>query len=145
MCPPKWHQFRRKCVFINETEATFQENLNLCRSLNATMVSIHSRTENKFIASLTNSSRLGAIKLATDVKSFVWIDGSPFNFSNWATGQPDDKDVSCISITIQNRKCRKQVNSTWPRIPEDKFTCKVKVFIRWIPIGSNKWDSTTRK
>ncbi|RWS08952.1 transmembrane protease serine 9-like protein [Dinothrombium tinctorium] len=75
--------------------------------MNATMVSIHSKEENDFVESITEhnqSYKLGAIILARNIKAFVWLDGTPFVYANWAKGQPYLENRLCVGISIINGK-----------------------------------------
>ncbi|RWS16682.1 hepatic lectin-like protein [Dinothrombium tinctorium] len=103
-CPPLWHGSEEKCYLINYTKATMEQNQELCHSLNASMLSIHSQTEFEFVKSLMNDSMLywlGARKSEDDSKSFQWLDGSVFNFSLWHQGFPrSGKAHFCLGVAM---------------------------------------------
>ncbi|RWS16617.1 macrophage mannose receptor 1-like protein [Dinothrombium tinctorium] len=55
------------------------------------MVSIHSKEENDFIRKLLHPFSkywLGGLQIAFQLPSFAWIDGTPFDFVNWAQNRP---------------------------------------------------------
>ena len=62
-----------------------------CRSRGATLAVVTSRTEAEFIGSLCDGryAYLGASDAAVEGR-WVWIDGSPWEFTHWFEGQPND-------------------------------------------------------
>jgi hypothetical protein len=73
----------------------FQEAEKFCESINATMISIHSAEENKFIRSYVEQQPEYSTKVWIGLKrnisqGFRWIDKSPFDYSKWSINQPDN-------------------------------------------------------
>ena len=74
--------------------------MEVCRSYNskATLVSIHSRDENDHVYSLIYQTGLNAWIGGYDTStahlqtstSWAWQDGSVFDYSNWANGDPNE-------------------------------------------------------
>jgi hypothetical protein len=81
------------CYVVDETghgswsaAETFAQGLDSSFHL----VSIHSAAENTYVNSLfttASSYWIGLYDAAVD-DTFAWIDGSSFDYSNWASGQP---------------------------------------------------------
>ncbi|RWS19460.1 ladderlectin-like protein, partial [Leptotrombidium deliense] len=64
-CPQYWYELGTKCYYHNNTIATVVGNFELCRSLNASMVSIHSEKENEHLKTILDSTKeywLGGIQ-----------------------------------------------------------------------------------
>ncbi|RWS19437.1 galactose-specific lectin nattectin-like protein, partial [Leptotrombidium deliense] len=105
-CRQYWYEFGTKCYYLNNTIATVANNFELCRSLNASMVSIHSEKENELLATIldsTNEYWLGGIQVTSSLKSFAWLDASVFNFSRWGQDQPNEHEhYFCVAIVFEN-------------------------------------------
>src|SRR2546423_1067680 len=93
-CPPNWHQFMNKCYFVNMTAVHSKDNNNLCRSLNATMVSVHSPQENEFLRRLIfiqyDSHKWVWLSRARNYNSthgYLWLDETSFDYTNWVGPQ----------------------------------------------------------
>ena len=67
-----------------------------CRNLNGHLVTINSPAEQKFVQGLVfvNGKRncywLGGFQSVVRGDKWYWVDDSPFEYSNWADGQPDN-------------------------------------------------------
>ncbi len=71
---------------------------NICQSINATLISIHSAEENKFAMNLANKLRteetnkhvvwIGA-KRNNSLVYFEWSNGEKLKYSNWANNEPE--------------------------------------------------------
>ena len=79
-----------------EFTQTWQGANALCISASsgrATLTSIHSQEENEHVYSLFSykaglNAWLGGYLDSTG--AWAWLDGSPFDYSNWATGAPNE-------------------------------------------------------
>ena len=62
-----------------------------CRALGGDLASIHSEAENEEAFALTGgvSARIGLTDAAVE-GTFVWEDGTPLDYVNWASGQPNN-------------------------------------------------------
>ena len=70
------------------------------------LASIHSQAENNYMASLITAHQHMWIGL-NDVASegdYVWVDGTPFDFVNWASGEPNNSNnedyVQMVTPTV---------------------------------------------
>lgn len=104
-CPENWHRFEQKCYYVNLTSVHSKFNKELCDSLNATMVSIHTAAENEFLRRLLfihyDSHKwvwLSRARNHNKSHGYVWTDKSPFNYSNWVA--PDVECSVCCEITL---------------------------------------------
>ncbi|XP_042273377.1 type-2 ice-structuring protein-like [Thunnus maccoyii] len=79
--------------------------------MGANLVSIHSIEENHKIQSIIQADAaenkntwIGGSD-CQEVKTWFWIDGTPFNFQEWCGGQPDFPSQNCIRINAGGGKC----------------------------------------
>ena len=69
-----------------------------CSTLGASLPSIHSQEENVYVQHLHGGERawLGLSDINTE-GTFVWSDGTPFDFHYWARHQPNNfHDEDCV-------------------------------------------------
>ncbi|KAK8728779.1 hypothetical protein OTU49_008932, partial [Cherax quadricarinatus] len=90
-----WSLYNEYCykIFSQTGEETWWDSHLKCRQDGGELVSIHSLEENYWL--LTQISDLKDSDLwiggRTQMGSgYTWVDGSPFDFDNWAKGQPDN-------------------------------------------------------
>jgi hypothetical protein len=89
---------------VTEREMTWIEARNLAESLGGRLVVVNDAAENQFITD-TFLVQLGVPSFwlgATDFNmegTFGWIDGSPFAYTNWLFGEPNDAggDEDCAA------------------------------------------------
>ena len=65
------------------------------------MVSIHTLEENNFLADLTNNS---TAQFWTGGISQRWLDGSAWQYDNWAVGEPVSLHSGCVVYSSQTRE-----------------------------------------
>jgi hypothetical protein len=78
-----------------DKKVEFKEAERICKSNNATMISIHSVEENEFVRSYVANQSFYSPRVWIGLKrnisqGFRWVDKSPFNYSKWGTNQPDN-------------------------------------------------------
>ncbi|KAK7079206.1 hypothetical protein SK128_003942 [Halocaridina rubra] len=104
---PSWYRFGDHCYkFISESEAepqTWWTAHRKCRDEGGELASIHTVEENYWIESMLVSKSdktfwIGGRSFKDS--GYEWIDGSPFDFDNWYTGEPNDMldQEDCIGI-----------------------------------------------
>jgi len=87
--------FEGSCYWVGESGSfTYAEAVEACRGRGMRLASIHSQRENAFINALTDgwSSWIGLSDALTE-GDFQWLDGSPLDYQNWGTLQPDGGDL----------------------------------------------------
>ncbi|XP_039674805.1 galactose-specific lectin nattectin-like isoform X3 [Perca fluviatilis] len=96
LCPPGWTQFGSRCfAFYTETKSWIDAE-NFCISAGGNLASIHSDEEQTFlkdfIKQVTGAYADSWIGGFDSVKegTWMWADGSKFNYNIWAAGQPDN-------------------------------------------------------
>ncbi|CAJ0925063.1 unnamed protein product, partial [Mesorhabditis belari] len=100
-CPTDWVysqslKFCYKAIF----NVDFTEGDQNCRLMNSFLTSIHSDAENRFVNDLgkTGSPQtawpqeplIGGKRTGPGKTDWMWVDGTPFNYSIWADDQPDN-------------------------------------------------------
>ncbi|XP_028447359.1 galactose-specific lectin nattectin-like [Perca flavescens] len=95
-CPPEWTQFGSRCFsFYSETK-TWIDAETFCQTAGGHLASIHSDEENTFLKDYINQvtgantqAWIGGSD-AVQVFTWLWTDGSNFDYTSWAAGEPDD-------------------------------------------------------
>ena len=72
-----------------------------CAQLNSTLPSIHSLEENQFVWNLSKETLLSG-EYVRNI-SWVWLDGSAWDYSYWAAGEPGEG--GCLAMTQRGSWC----------------------------------------
>ncbi|XP_044514635.1 low affinity immunoglobulin epsilon Fc receptor [Gracilinanus agilis] len=127
-CPEDWQLFQKKCYFFGKEPKTWSQAKFACINLQGRLVSIKSREEQAFLTQKANKkgSWIGLRDLNIE-GSFVWMDESPLNYTNWSRGEPNNQGQGedCVAMRGTNglwndANCRGQQDS-W--ICEKLATC----------------------
>ena len=90
------------------------------------LASVHSKEENIFVASLaTETIWLGGNDLHKE-EQWTWTDGTPFTYSNWNTGEPNNhgNNEDCLELYTPSSNKGKHWNDD--RCTKSaKFVCKL--------------------
>ncbi|XP_022777811.1 lysyl oxidase homolog 2-like [Stylophora pistillata] len=125
ICLEGWAYYKGYCYRRISSCDSWSGSQATCATLGASLPSIHSQEENVYIQSLHGGdhSWLGLSDRNTE-GTFVWSDGSQFNFHYWASHQPNNfHDEDCVHTlgVLKNHKYRwNDVNCS----DCHKFTCK---------------------
>ena len=98
ICPNDWTYFEGYCYRKVSSCDSWNGSQGKCSVLGANLPSIHNQEENVYVQNLHGGehSWLGL----TDINSegtFVWSDGTSFNFHYWASHQPNNfKNEDCV-------------------------------------------------
>ena len=93
-CENGFKRWQNKCYLYIEQEQDWDGAKDACSywSSKSQLVSIHNLGENEYIYSLFNyKNGLNAWTggyLNPDTGVWAWLDGSTFDYSNWASGEP---------------------------------------------------------
>uniref|UniRef100_A0A3P8VSP6 C-type lectin domain-containing protein n=1 Tax=Cynoglossus semilaevis TaxID=244447 RepID=A0A3P8VSP6_CYNSE len=113
-CPDFWYSFNDRCFKYMSTRKTWAEAELYCVSEGANLVSIHSVEEHGFVRTLIRNVDLAQewtwIGLSDIHKegSWMWSDGSPVRFLDWAVGEPNSQGNEDCGLT--NFETTKQWN-----------------------------------
>uniref|UniRef100_A0A8C9R7T0 C-type lectin domain-containing protein n=1 Tax=Scleropages formosus TaxID=113540 RepID=A0A8C9R7T0_SCLFO len=109
-CPCGWRRFRLRCFhYISQGRSWVDAQIH-CIHLGGSLASIHSLREYCFVQNVTrglgNNFPLAWIG-GTDAPQgkWIWVDGTPFDFTKWAPGQPDNYGGEhCLEMNFGDQK-----------------------------------------
>ncbi|CAO4373892.1 unnamed protein product [Caenorhabditis nigoni] len=101
-CFHGWIQFEQDCYKPYRMRARFMEAENKCKEVGGHLTSIHSPEENDFLRGLTSTGHVQENRWDNNVwigffyekqsETWKWLDGSPTDYTNWATKEPNFMD-----------------------------------------------------
>ncbi|XP_068736600.1 uncharacterized protein [Montipora capricornis] len=98
ICPDDWMYFKGYCYQKLSSCDSWSNGQSRCSTVGANLPSVHSQEENVFLQNLHNGEN-GWLGLS-DINSegtFVWSDGTRFDFHYWATNQPNNfRNEDCV-------------------------------------------------
>uniref|UniRef100_A0A8C3ERF6 Uncharacterized protein n=1 Tax=Corvus moneduloides TaxID=1196302 RepID=A0A8C3ERF6_CORMO len=110
-CPETWLLFNNKCYKIfgsrEDEKLTWHSARSVCRELGGNLASIHSDQVQAFLTFHLNDVASGTWIGLNDINSedtYLWTDGSVFDYSKWARGFPFRDKFTRVDwkyITIQ--------------------------------------------
>ncbi|KAF5907118.1 galactose-specific lectin nattectin-like isoform X1, partial [Clarias magur] len=95
-CKRNWTQFGARCFRMIPTSATWNASEQNCITIGAHLASVHSGDEYAYlealVLSVTKSNAITWIGGNNLVQGAVWVwtDGSEYNYTKWASGEPDN-------------------------------------------------------
>lgn len=94
-CPDGWTLFNHQCYFVDTTSSSYTECRSQCSSLSSEMLCIEDSTQDLFVSGLmTNINKgiwIGYSEEAVE-GSYKWEGSCRSNYTNWASGQPNNFD-----------------------------------------------------
>ncbi|MED6256370.1 hypothetical protein ATANTOWER_024677 [Ataeniobius toweri] len=111
-CPAGWLKFNHRCFIFIPRAMTWARAQRNCVSLQATLASVHNFEEYHCIQRLIIASThispqtwIGGSD-AQEERLWLWSDGSPFHYSNWCSGEPNNyKNQHCLQMNYGGSKC----------------------------------------
>ncbi|EPB72146.1 lectin C-type domain protein [Ancylostoma ceylanicum] len=147
-----------KTAFYRDVPAwrPFEDAENYCRNKSAHLVSIHSDAENEFVNQVLKEAEerslsasvvellekgktkvwIGLKQVGNSVEDMSWTDGSPYDFANWAWGEPKNShtvnaaymlaspDPDPLQSEVPRRWYVGDGDPSWKEV--DTFVCKRK-------------------
>ncbi|XP_071507011.1 macrophage mannose receptor 1-like [Diadema antillarum] len=92
-CEPGWTLNRDSCYKIVPRAVFWQEGEDDCQAMGAHLASINDQEEQSFLSMRVGMAGRNVFLGLHDINSednFIWTDGQPLGFTNWAPYQPDD-------------------------------------------------------
>ncbi|XP_033121747.1 uncharacterized protein LOC117120774 [Anneissia japonica] len=138
-CPSEWRLYQSNCYRHYPEKMKFNKSSKFCqqqvfyseenstKKTNSKLVSIHSPDENDFVYSIIPTDvtvvRIGLTEVKIKEKpTWRWTDLSPFDYSNWAPGEPSKE--SGKYGTMSNSQYPKKWNAATDQ-QKLTFVCKV--------------------
>ncbi|XP_065683392.1 uncharacterized protein LOC100215503 isoform X1 [Hydra vulgaris] len=104
-CEDEWSLYGSKCYLFKYgigNRLNFQDAENFCKSVNATLTSIHSEFENSFLLSKLYDAHEPLYIGMSDrqyERTFIWNDQTSVDYTNWYIAQPSwYGDEDCVEI-----------------------------------------------
>ncbi|XP_048752125.1 C-type lectin domain family 4 member M-like isoform X1 [Ostrea edulis] len=104
-CPPDWTSFGHSCYMAIEQKKSWDSAAMKCIRYGSKLVEIETKDENDFLKNtlLKNKDNYwtGGIDDVTEGKWFWAVSGSPLNFTDWNTGEPNNalKNEDCLEFS----------------------------------------------
>ncbi|XP_028822898.1 galactose-specific lectin nattectin-like [Denticeps clupeoides] len=93
-CGEKWTPFGTHCFRLFTRAADWAKAELVCRSYGGHLASIHSTEEHSFLVGLVKKVRNISVWIggsdAAKEGTWVWSDGSKWDFTKWAPGEPNN-------------------------------------------------------
>merc|ERR1712038_1762123 len=123
-CSSGWSAFNGNCYKHFTEKKTWEDAEDECVKEKAHLVSIHSAEEHQFVAGQGGGLLwLGGRRDSENREDWVWSDGAPWGYTNWAEGEPNNhlgRNEDCALIYPDFGK-------KWNDFPcssETTFVCK---------------------
>ncbi|XP_020513618.2 ladderlectin isoform X1 [Labrus bergylta] len=111
-CSSGWTQYNGRCFLYFPTAMRWADAERNCQSQGGNLASVHSFDEYHFIQRMI-ARRTGGYPLtwiggsdAQRERTWLWSDGSHFNFSNWCRRNPNNMfNQDCLMMNFSRYKC----------------------------------------
>uniref|UniRef100_A0A3Q2ZKI9 Type-2 ice-structuring protein-like n=1 Tax=Kryptolebias marmoratus TaxID=37003 RepID=A0A3Q2ZKI9_KRYMA len=101
-CSHGWWEFNGRCFRYFPISISWANAQRNCVSMQASLASVHSFEEYHFVRNLVNGL-VQAWLGGSDEGTWLWSDGTPFHYSQWCHGEPNNmagqhlwNDFSCL-------------------------------------------------
>ncbi|CAL9697584.1 unnamed protein product [Knipowitschia caucasica] len=107
-CGDGWTQFNSRCFKLYKEAKSWMDGEKSCHGVGANLASIHSKEENEFVVTLIIKDTGGYAMTwlggtdAVEDKKWLWSDGTPWDYENWYSGQPDNHKEVEHSLSINH-------------------------------------------
>ncbi|RWS19582.1 CD209 antigen-like protein A isoform X2, partial [Leptotrombidium deliense] len=92
-----------KCYYFEKFQVTFKEANELCKSMNATLLSINDEEENEFVNRkiiFNENYWTAAVRIIRNQRLFAFINGEIFDYTRWAKNEPQHgQSLNCVRST----------------------------------------------
>ncbi|XP_041634971.1 ladderlectin-like [Cheilinus undulatus] len=104
-CPSGWSEYKGRCFLFISTKETWADAEKDCLNRGGHLASVHRSSEHNFIRTyilgIAHSSPLTWLGGSEQEGTWFWSDGTSFDFTYWAKGQPDDSG-SCLVMNYRD-------------------------------------------
>ena len=102
LCPTGWFKKLRSCYKLSENVLNWQAAKKACEDLNSTLAIISSEAEHRalkpYIRKKGKVTWIGLHRNLRDKKRWLWVDGSPLNYTHWGNREPNNVTEECVEI-----------------------------------------------
>ncbi|CAH3124164.1 unnamed protein product, partial [Porites lobata] len=96
-CKMGWQEWNQACYKLSKDFKPFSNASSICRQSGAELVSIASLQENEFVHNISEGEDVFiGLRAAKANDSFVWLDGSTFDYTRWEDGEPNETNGDCV-------------------------------------------------
>nr|XP_057941459.1 galactose-specific lectin nattectin-like [Doryrhamphus excisus]XP_057941460.1 galactose-specific lectin nattectin-like [Doryrhamphus excisus] len=121
-CPEEWTQLDDHCYVFKDDPRTFADAESVCNILGGNLASITSALKNVVVYELVVEGEVAdawiGLSDAIEGGEYFWTDGKPFDFSNFAAGDPGTD--SCAVMQTNGSAAE------WASVPcdnEEPYVC----------------------
>ncbi|XP_071078434.1 uncharacterized protein [Haliotis cracherodii] len=126
-CPNGWHFYNGDCFVYVNVEKNYADAVSHCQSLGAIVAPTKDMKELEFVSALREERKyiwIGGTDIDTE-GSFKWSDGTPFTWTNWENGQPNNYGNKQDCVEAYTEKYQHQWNDLYCS-SERTFVCSRK-------------------
>jgi len=124
-CQAGWSAFNGNCYKFFSEEKTWENAKDQCVEEQANLVSLHSEEEHQFVVGLNGGFPwLGGRRDPGNGNNFVWSDGTPWDYTNWARGAPDNNKGNEDCAHMKKKVAERHKWNDRPCSHVKTFVCK---------------------
>ncbi|CAK6981182.1 galactose-specific lectin nattectin-like [Scomber scombrus] len=105
-CLPGWESYGSRCFKVFNTPMTWMNAEKYCMYFGAHLASVHNPGEDDLLQGMASQTGYYRVWVggsdAVETFTWLWTDGSKFDYTKWSGGQPDNQneDEKCMALTI---------------------------------------------
>ncbi|XP_053190293.1 ladderlectin-like [Scomber japonicus] len=119
-CLPDWKQRGSRCFKLFTTLMTWIDAEKHCVSLGANLASVHNLIEQNFLFKMVSGTKYTRAWIggsnAVEISTWLWSDGSMFNYTNWDRGEPNN--------LYNQEKCMESILEASPLLGWNDLNCE---------------------
>ena len=132
LCPSGWFKERSSCYKLSKKVLNWQAAKTACEDLNSTLAIISSEAEHQALKPYIRKKRkltwIGLQRNPRDKKRWLWVDGSPLNYTHWGDREPNSITEECVEIRPfgshnggwNDQECSDRINYICEKGKEDR-------------------------
>jgi len=139
--------FRGNHIYYSNTALIWSEAENTCVMGGGHLASIADAEENAFIRSLSGDYIHLGLTDSQSEGNWVWTDGTPFSYSNWNGGEPNNSGGSCrplgenFAAMYSNGRWNDDLEYYCGDERTRHFACEIPLTTSEIPNWTNEWST----
>ena len=132
LCPSGWFKERSSCYKLSKKVLNWQAAKKACEDLNSTLAIISSEAEHQALKPHIRRKKkltwIGLQRNPRDKKRWLWVDGSPLNYTHWGDREPNSITEECVEIRPfgshnggwNDQECSDRINYICEKGKEDR-------------------------